>query len=82
MLLNSTNTKHFIRAKLAALRPGWDVTQISRATIEGFEAHLRAYIIDAIQRSPSRGKTFDYVPFGATPTGKKVNAKTEEKTTG
>jgi len=60
-LLNRSQIKVFIRAKLAAMRPGMEdkLTRISKRALDNYEARLRIMIEDDIMTHPTIGKTFN-----------------------
>lgn len=60
-LLNRSQIKVFIRAKLAVLRPGMEkqLTRVSKKALDNYEARLRIMIEDDIMTHPSIGKTFN-----------------------
>jgi len=60
-LVNRSQIKVFIRAKLAVLRPGMEdqLTRVSRKALDNYEARLRLMIEDDIMGHPSIGKTFN-----------------------
>lgn len=57
-LICDSHVKHFIKEKVKRLRPGWGMTQVSEDALNLVEAKLRAWLIDAVKRHPTRGKTF------------------------
>ena len=60
-LLNRSQIKVFIKAKLAAMRPGMEdqLTRVSKKALDKYEARLRIMIEDDIMTHPSIGKTFN-----------------------
>ncbi len=60
-LVNRSQVKVFIKAKLATLRPGMEeqLTRISKQALDNYEARLRIMIEDDIMTHRSCGKTFD-----------------------
>ncbi len=75
MLLNRSNTKKFVREKLAALRPGWHVTQVSGEALDQIESYLRAKIVEMVKRHPSNGKTFKTPLYSAEPKPRRTKVK-------
>lgn len=57
-ILNKAATKNFILEKFRSMRPGMPITRVSQDSLEKIEARLRAWIIDAVKKHPSIGKTF------------------------
>lgn len=55
-ILSKTRTRKFIVKKLRSMHP--ELTRVSGALVEQYEAFFRAIIIEDIRRHPSRGKTF------------------------
>lgn len=55
-ILSRSRVRGFVLRKLASMRP--DLTRVSGAVIDQYEAYLRAIIVEDIKRHPSRGKTF------------------------
>jgi len=60
-LINRSQIKVFIKAKLAVLRPGMEdqLTRVSRKALDNYEARLRLMIEDDIMTHPTIGKTFN-----------------------
>ena len=60
-LVNRSQIKVFIKAKLAVLRPGMEeqLTRVSKKALDNYEARLRIMIEDDIMGHRSCGKTFD-----------------------
>lgn len=60
-LVNRSQIKVFIKAKLAVLRPGMEeqLTRVSKKALDNYEARLRIMIEDDIMTHRSCGKTFD-----------------------
>ena len=59
-LLNKKATKSLILKRTKKLRQGWDCERVSLKVINQIEADLRIRIDKAIQRHPTKGKTFLY----------------------
>ena len=57
-LLNKTNTKKFILAKVESMRPGWKCTRVSSEALEMLEAKFRVMIIRMVESHPTKGQTF------------------------
>lgn len=59
-LLNRSQMKKFILAKIESLRPGMEeqLTRVSKSALDNYEARLRLMIEDDIISHPSCGKTF------------------------
>ena len=56
-LLNRSAVRSFILAKIEAMRPGL-ASRVSGKVLDQYEARLRSWIVEDVQRHPSRGKTF------------------------
>ncbi len=56
-LINRKALRRFIIDKAQAMRPGM-FTRVSGKALDEYEARIRAWVIDDIQRHPSIGKTF------------------------
>ena len=57
-IINRAATKKFIMSQIEAMRPGWEVTQISAKALDQIEAFMRSKIKESIHRQPSIGKTY------------------------
>lgn len=60
-LLNRSQMKKFILAKIAQLRPGMEkeLTRVSTKSLDDYEARLRIIIESDIMTHPSIGRTFN-----------------------
>ncbi len=60
-LINRSQIKVFIKAKLAVLRPGMEdqLTRVSKKALDNYEARLRLMIESDIMTHPTIGKTFN-----------------------
>lgn len=60
-LLNRSQMKVFIKAKIKSMRPGMEkqLTRVSKNALDKYEARLRIMIEDDIMTHRSSGKTFD-----------------------
>lgn len=56
-LTNRRQTRRYILAQAARLRPGWRFERVSEAALDNCEAVLRDYINRQVRRLPSVGKT-------------------------
>lgn len=60
-LLNRTQTKAFILAKIQSMRPGMPLERVSKDALDWYESRLRAWIMEDVERHPSIGKTFKHL---------------------
>ncbi|KKM09624.1 hypothetical protein LCGC14_1722740 [marine sediment metagenome] len=60
-LLNRTQVKAFILAKVQSMRPGMPLERVSKDALDWYEARLRAWIIEDVEKHPSIGKTFKHL---------------------
>lgn len=60
-LLNQAETKRFILAKIQSMRPGMPLDRVSKDALDWYEARLRAWIIEDVEKHPTIGKTFKHL---------------------
>ena len=57
--LNRSTVKKLVLYKISRLRPGWEVTRVSKEYLDDLAASLERAIDGHVQQSPSIGKTFN-----------------------
>lgn len=57
-LINKKHVKDYILRRQKEMRPGWEFTQIAGSVYVELDAKIRLWIDRALQRHPSRTKTF------------------------
>lgn len=60
-LINRTQLKKFILAKVKSETPGNHLTRVSAQALDAYEAILRARVIRDVKSHPTIGKTFTEV---------------------
>lgn len=56
-LINRSHTKDYILDAVQRLRPEWGANRVAGHVIDQLDYKVRQYIIDAIKRHPTVGKT-------------------------
>ena len=60
-MINSKAVKEYILRTAKETRPGWDCTQVSTKALNLINAKVKMMIQGAVQRHPTKGKTFTEV---------------------
>lgn len=57
-LLNRAELKRYILEQAKVVRPGWEVTRVSKKAMDEIEAFIKIKIKVSLRMQPTKGKTF------------------------